>query len=71
MSDNLILFILPKVQDFSKLKLCDILNLDKSSEPVISDSVSQIWNIFWNIEIILNFLVCQKPGICFTIEMDF
>jgi len=25
---------------------------------------------FW-IEIILNFLVCQKPGICFTIEMDF
>ena len=32
---------MPEVKDFSKLKDCDILNLDRLSEPEISDSLSQ------------------------------
>ncbi len=64
-------FILPEDLDFSNSKTCDNINSGASSEPVITDSVSQIWDIFWNIEIILNFLACQKPGIRLTIKMAF
>jgi hypothetical protein len=31
-------------------KGCDILNSGRLSEPEISDSVSQIWHMFWYIE---------------------
>jgi len=55
----------------SSSKICDILNSGRLWESEIFDSVSQIWDIFWNIEIILNFLACQKPGIRLTIEMAF
>jgi len=37
----LILFILPEVEDFSNLKPCDILSPGRSSESVLSDSLSQ------------------------------
>jgi len=39
------LFILPEVKEFSNLNPCDVLNSDRSSEPEISDSVSQILHL--------------------------
>lgn len=48
------LFIFPEVKHTSKLKNCDIINSAKSSEPVLSDSLSQILSLLWYIENISN-----------------
>jgi hypothetical protein len=60
--------ILPESKDFSKPRSCDIINSGRLSKPVISDSISQMWHMFWYIESIHNM---RKPVISSEISPKF
>ena len=50
-------------------KSCDIIYLGRLSEPEISDSISQIWHIFWyieNIQIWTEFVISPYPQVKLT-----